>query len=287
MLTLPLFPTFYPIVDSPLNKPLLISYNADMSKDLSKILNEWKFEPDEVLVRLVQGDDGLSRLQLRVDLGILQMEMDGRPDGYRPKGFDSWLDFYEDQQQTHDAAHPDSTPFLLDEDDCLRLWREAVQYYHRYLGFWNLDLFMLCARDTLRNLRLFTFVRTHAKDDNHKLHFDQWRPYVLMMHARAVATPLFQQKLYEEGLQAIEAGIEAIGEFLDEYNQGHRAAECMELVSLEQWRDEILSKEERAAAARPKSALQILRSQLDAAIASEEFEEAARLRDQIRKHQEP
>jgi excinuclease UvrABC helicase subunit UvrB len=106
---------------------------------------------------------------------------------------------------------------------------------------------------------------------------------VLMMHTRAMATPLLQQKIFDAGLQWIDAGIEGIREFLDEYNQSHRAEECVELVSLERWRDEILSKEERAVAARPKSAIELLRRDLEAAIAAEEFEEAARLRDQIRK----
>ena len=261
----------------------LISYNAGMSNDLSHILNEWRFRPDEVMVRIVPGDDGRGKVQLRVDLGILQMEMDGRPDGYRPEGFDSWLDFYEQRQRAHDETHPDAAPFLLSEDDCIRLWREAVQYYHRYLSFWHLDLYELCARDTARNLRLFAFVRAHARDDRHKLQFDQWRPYVVMMHTRAVATPLVNQRLHEDGLRVIEAGIDAIREFLDEYDQAERAAECVELVSLERWREEILSQEERAAAARPKSAAQILRQKLEAAVAAEEFEEAARLRDQIRK----
>ncbi len=254
-----------------------------MSNDLSQILNEWRFRPDEVLVRIVPGDDGRGKVQLRVDLGILQMEMDGRPDGYRPEGFDSWLDFYEQRQRAHDETHPDAAPFLLSEDDCIRLWREAVQYYHRYLSFWHLDLYELCARDTGRNLRLFAFVRAHARDDRHKLQFDQWRPYVLMMHARAVATPLVNQRLHEDGLRVIEAGIDAIREFLDEYDQAERAAECVELVSLERWREEIIGQEERAAAARPKSAAQLLRQKLEAAVAAEEFEEAARLRDQIRK----
>jgi excinuclease UvrABC nuclease subunit len=98
-----------------------------------------------------------------------------------------------------------------------------------------------------------------------------------------VATPLLQQKLYEDGLRVIEAGIEGIREFLDEYDQNERAEECVELVSLERWREEILKQEERAAAARPQTTIQILRRQLDTAIAAEEFEEAARLRDQIRK----
>jgi hypothetical protein len=254
-----------------------------MSNDLTRFLNDWQFEPDDVMVRIVPGDDGRSKLQLRVDLGILQMEMDGRPDGVRPEGFDSWLDCYESRQQAHDETHPDTTPLLLGEEDCVRLWREGMQYYHRYLSCWHLEMYEACARDTARNLRLFAFVRAHAGDDRHKLQFDQWRPYVLMMHARAAATPLLHQRLFDDGLRAIESGIEAIREFLDEYDQSDRAEECVELVSLERWRDEILGREERAAAARPKTALDLLRGQLEAAIVAEEFEEAARLRDQIRR----
>jgi hypothetical protein len=261
----------------------VVPYNAGMSSDLSQILGDWQFRPDEVLVRIIPGNDGRGKVQLRVDLGILQMEMDGRPDGVRPEGFESWLDFYEHRQQTHDETHPDAAPFLLTEEDCIRLWREAVQYYHRYLSFWHLDLYELCARDTARNLRLFAFVRAHAREERHKLQFDRWRPYVVMMHARAVATPLIEQRLYDDGLRTIEAGIEAIREFLEEYDQAERAAECVELVSLERWRDELLAREERAAAARPKSAAEVLRQKLDAAILAEEFEEAAKLRDQIRR----
>jgi len=253
-----------------------------MSQDLSKVLSEWPFDPDEVLVRVIRGDDGRPKIQLRVDLGILQMEIDGRPDGLRPEGFESWLEYYEQQQREHDEKYPDAAPFLLTEEDCLRLWREAVQYYHRYLSFWHLEMYELCARDTARNLRLFAFVRAHARDERHKLQFDQWRPYALMMHTRAVATPLIQQRLFDEGLRVIDAGIEAIRAFLEEYEQSHRAGECVELINLEQWRAEILGREQTAAAARPKSAVEILRRKLAAAVAAEEFEEAARIRDQIR-----
>ena len=121
-----------------------------MSNDLSQILSEWQFRPDEVLVRIVPGDDGRGKVQLRVDLGILQMEMDGRPDGDRPEGFESWLDYYEHRQQAHDETHPDAAPFLLSEEDCLRLWREAVQYYHRYLSFWHLELYRVVRAATRR-----------------------------------------------------------------------------------------------------------------------------------------
>jgi hypothetical protein len=258
-----------------------------MSQDLTKILQDWQYDPDEVMVRLVKGDDGREKIQLRVDLGVLQMELDGRPDGLRPEGCDSWLEYYEQMQRAHDAAHPDAAPYLLSDEDCARLWREGVQYYHRYLSFWHLSLYHLCARDTQRNLRLFAFVCAHTQDDRLKLQFDQWRPYVTMMYARSLATPLIERQRYDEGLQVIESAIDAIRDFLDQYQQSQRAEECVELVSLERWRDEIFSREEGAAAARPHHAVQMLRRKLDAAVAAEEFEEAARLRDEIRRLNDP
>ncbi len=254
-----------------------------MSEDFSKLLHEWVFNPDTMMVRIVDGDDGRRKIQLRVDLGVLQMEMDGRPDGLRPEGCESWLEYHRRLQRKHDEAHPDSASYLLGDQDCAELWREGVQYYHRYLSFWHLQMYDLSARDTRRNLELFAFVRAHATDERHKMQFDQWRPYVIMMNTRAVATPLVKQEKYAEGLQAIDLGIDAIRDFFDEYGQGSRADESVELVSLERWREEIITHEERAAAARPKSAIRILRQKLEAAVAAEKFEEAARLRDEIRR----
>jgi hypothetical protein len=254
-----------------------------MSNDLSQILKHWRFHPDRMRVRVIAGDDGHRRIQLRVDLGILQMEMDGRPDGLRPKSCESWLDYYEQQNRLHEQTHPDSAAFLLAGKDCVRLLREGVQYYHRYLSFWHLEMYDLCVRDTERNLRLFAFVRTHTRDERHSMQFDQWRPYVLMMRTRALATPLQKQERREEAVRVIDAGIEAIRQFLDEYHHIDRAAECVELAGLERWREELLSMAERAAASRPKTVVQILRQQMDDAVAAEEFEKAAKLRDQIRK----
>lgn len=254
-----------------------------MSDDLTRLFQHWAYDPDQISVRLIAGDDGREKIQLRIDLGVLQMELDGRPDGQRPEGFESWFDYYEHQQQEYDARNLEEPAFTLDDAACLRLWREGVQYYHRYLSCWHLDLYAQCARDTQRNLRLFSFVRSHAQDDRAKLQFDQWRPYVTMMHARAIATPLVLEHKLGPALEAIEAGIESIRDFLEEYDQAHRAEECGELTSLEQWRDELLEREEGLAAAQPKTALHLLRRKLDTAIAAEEFEEAARLRDEIKK----
>ena len=68
-------------------------------------------------MRVVPGDDGREKIQLRIDMGLLQMEIDGRPDGTRPEGAASWLDYYFQKQRAHDAAHPDSASFELSEED--------------------------------------------------------------------------------------------------------------------------------------------------------------------------
>lgn len=254
-----------------------------MSKDITRILEGWDFDPNDVLVRVVKGDDGREKLQLRIDMGLMQMEMDGRPDGCRPEGFESWLDYYRHQHRQHELTHPDSVPFQLDDEDCAKLLREGIQYYHRYLSFWHLARFDLCARDTKRNLELFSFVRAHARSERNKLQFDQWRPYVTMMHTRSVATPLVIGEKFGEALRAIEWGIEAIRDFLEEHDQADRAEELPELVNLERWRDDIVQRQTERGEAEPEDALQSLRRRLQEAVADERFEEAARLRDEIRR----
>jgi len=257
-------------------------------KDIVPVLSGWEFDPDRVSVRIVTGDDGRDKIQLRLDLGLLQMEFDGRPDGTRVNDCDSWLDYYQKQQRAHDAANPDGAPFRLEGEDCARLLREGVQYYHRYVSFWHLERYELCARDTSRNLRLFAFVREYARHNKDKLAFDQWRPYVTMMHTRAVATPLVELRDYEAALGVIDAGVEKIHRFLEEYHLDDNVESCSELTHLVRWREQVVARRPgRLPAVKPQSPLVRLREALERAIREERFEDAARLRDQIRGHDEP
>ena len=66
-----------------------------MSQDIRPILAGWEFEPDRVQVRIITGDDGSEKIQMRIDLGLMQMEIAGRPDGERPEGYESLLESYE------------------------------------------------------------------------------------------------------------------------------------------------------------------------------------------------
>jgi hypothetical protein len=254
-----------------------------VSRDITRILEGWDFEPDQVSVRIIIGEDGREKIQMRLDLGLMQMAVDGRPDGYRPEGCDSWLEYYIQRQQKQESANPDARPPMLESADCEKLLREGIQYYHRYLSFWHLKRYELCARDTNRNLKLFKFVRDHARHERDRRQFDQWRPYVTMMHTRAVATPLAEMGDFEAALKAIEAGISGIKRFLEEYEQGERAGQCVELSHLERWREELLAQNPRPAITQAPDPLTQLRERLAVAIAEERFEEAAQIRDEIRR----
>src|SRR5947208_2069523 len=52
-------------------------------QDVNWIVDAWDYNPHEVTVRRVRGRDGNERIQMRLDLGVLQMEPSGRPDGQR------------------------------------------------------------------------------------------------------------------------------------------------------------------------------------------------------------
>ena len=244
-----------------------------MSKDIGRILKGWDHDPDEMQVRIVPGDDGREKLQMRIDLGLLQMELSGRPDGRLPDGAESLLDALDIQARKMAAEGDD---FTLDPEACASLMREGVQYYHRYIALFHLERYDLVARDTARNLRLFAFVVRHAARPRDRIQFDQYRPYVTMMLARALGLAAVERGDFKQALSRIDEGIAGIRAFLRDYEQEDNESECQELRFLLGWREQVEIE-------RPIGPLERLEQQLEMAVATEDFEEAAQVRDQIRR----
>src|SRR4029079_2911521 len=120
-----------------------------------------------------------------------------------------------------------------------QLMREGLQYYHRYLSAFHLQRYELVTRDTDRNLRLFAFVLKHAARQRDKIEFDQYRPYVTMMGARAKAHQALAQGDFALTLAEIDEGISRIRQFLREYHQEDNESDCSELNFLLRWRREV------------------------------------------------
>ena len=87
-----------------------------MTDPLSRMLREWPYEPGKLAVRLIEDEDGSRRLQVRVDLGLLQMETEGRPDGLRPGGYDSALDQIEARADEFEAERDAGEDDEADDD---------------------------------------------------------------------------------------------------------------------------------------------------------------------------
>jgi hypothetical protein len=155
--------------------------------DISHILNGWNYNPDEINVRIIQGDDHTPKIQMRLDLGLLQMEYDGRPDGKTPFGYESYFEYYKHELQEYRIQNGSDDEFILDYDACDILQNEAVQYYYRYLSLFHLKEFNAVVRDTNRNLSVFDFIKQYALREEDRNMLEQYRPYVIMMNTRARA----------------------------------------------------------------------------------------------------
>src|ERR1700747_3499050 len=99
-----------------------------MSLDLNTILKDWPHENRAIKVRKIMGLDGQQKLQLRIDLGVLQMELTGRPDGMRPHDCESLLTYHQ-LRAARAAARGDH--YELNPEECAQLQQEGIQYYHR------------------------------------------------------------------------------------------------------------------------------------------------------------
>jgi len=243
-----------------------------MSLDLNTILKDWPHESGSIKVRKVAGLDGREKLQLRIDLGILQMEMTGRPDGMRPHNCESLLSYHQ-LRAAHALAQGNT--YDLTAEQCAELQQEGIQYYHRYLSLFQINDFASVVRDTQRNLDMFDFVAAHTNRDELAWSMQQFRPYVLMMNTRAKASIFLAQGKFPEAMVEIEQGRDNIVEFFQRSNFPELAAKSSEITFLEEWLQEVRNK-------RPLSKLEVMQREMETAIAKELYERAAELRDAIK-----
>ncbi|HUA66355.1 MAG TPA: UvrB/UvrC motif-containing protein [Alphaproteobacteria bacterium] len=241
--------------------------------DIRDLLGAWPYDPEND-VRIARGKDGREILQIRIPIGLEQLEMEGRPDGARPHQMESALDFYRQKLAQAEAAGT-AGEFVLNEQDCAELIDEGTLYYFRYLRLFQLHRWADTVRDTSRNLGLFDFIRRYAMREEDREYLERWRPYLVRMNAAASALQHLEQGDARAALQIIQSGrekIEALEEMDDETFQVERERSLNALAELEK----------QIAQKQPVSPVERLQRQLRRAIERQEFERAAQLRDRIR-----
>jgi hypothetical protein len=245
-----------------------------MGQDITELLRKWEYDPSDN-VRKIVAKDGKEKLQVRLPLGIEQYEVEGRPDGRRPSGHESYLDYYRELLKKHIAKHKGDTGFSLDSDACGHLTEEGILYYYRYVLFFQVQDYVNTIRDTDRNIRMFDFVKKYAASDGDRVALEQYRPYIIRMNTMAKALWSVKLREYDEALRYAAGGIEDI-ENLEEMDNPIFVYERNR--SLKILRD--LEKDIRKN--KPLSAIERLERQLARAVRSENYERAAEIRDRIK-----
>jgi len=246
-----------------------------VNPDISSILRDWPFDPGQISARIIDGADGEPRLQIRVELGILQLRLDGRPDGLMPDGHESLLELHESRLASQDEEEEDGERAGLSPEECEGLRSEALLYYHRYVGLMVLEDFERVVRDTTRNLRVMDLCARHAEQESDRNALERFRPYIVMMRARAKAGLALRDGESKSAVLAVDDGLEDLRRHYAEVGQPQLIDRSPEARVLREIRDALSPQ-------LPMSQRAELTDRLNRAIAEENYELAAILRDELR-----
>lgn len=243
-----------------------------MSKrHIDDALKGWAYEPGSVQARLLKGGDGREVIQMRVDLGILQLETAGRPDGTRPHGCHTYYEHLRRQARRADAR---GEPFVLDEEQCREADREFLQFYHRRVCWLTLREYDRAVADADHTLRFMDFVRDHSPNEEYTLAHEQYRGFVTFQRTQGAAALALEKNDPEGAIDEVRQGLHRLRDFF----AAHDAEGDMEddgMVRHLRKIERFLRKEHNIE--------ETLQEQLDRAVANEQYETAAKLRDELRK----
>ena len=248
------------------------------SGDLRRLLQSWPYDPEND-ARIIKGEDGREVLQVRTLLGLEQYETDGRPDGARPHGMESALEFQQRRlEQAMAAGHEGD--FDLSPEECSELFHEGTLYYFRYVRLFQLRDWERTIRDTARNLRAFDFLHRYARREEDQQFLEKWRPYILRVNASAAAMSGIEKQAYDRALQVVNEAIAKIEALEDLDDETFKFERDRSLNALRELAAQIEKN-------RPLSKVEQLEHQLHRAVERQEFERAAQLRDRIRELRKP
>jgi len=247
---------------------LSIDNNMSRPLDIDHIFDDWPFQPGVISARLIEANDGREVIQMRIELGVLQMEAVGRPDGEQPEGAPTYL-----EHLVHEAI-TSGEEFILDPDQCFELDREFVQFYHRRICWLALREFERAIEDADHTLAMMDFVAAHSPEPEWTVMHEQYRPFVIFHHAQASAMLSVQRKDAEGAIEQLNRGLSRM-RAVYESAEAVESFEESELVGQLHELKETLRQEYHLGPT--------LNEQLADAVASEQYERAARLRDQIRR----
>jgi hypothetical protein len=247
--------------------------------DLDEVIKGWPFDPEcgEQQAREVRARDGREVLQVRIELGVLQLEVTGRPDGVRPHGFDCYLDYLRHVAARGGTARGRKAPgFLMSKERCGELDREFHQLCHRRMAWLALRRYDRAFQDAERTIALMDFVLRHGIDLEYVALHEQFRGIVLFDRALAGISMALKRNRPTAAVDAAREAIERLTTHQRVWWEQHDISDSPNPALVERLRNIEHAIREKFLVKRT------LREQLELAVKREDYEEAARLRDQIK-----
>jgi len=199
-------------------------------------------------------------------MGLLQLETTGRPDGESPEGAPTYYEFLRGKSDQQGAD------FLFSTDECAEVDREFVQYYHRRICWLAMREFSKAVHDADYTLGLMDLCRSHSPDEEWTVSHEQYRPFVLFHRTQANALSELDVDGPEAAVQAVNLGLDRLKRIFDEHGLESDFDEHELVERLAEFRDTLREK---------FSVGKTLGEQLKDAIAAEEYEKAAKIRDAL------
>ncbi len=245
-------------------------------KDLSLIIGEWPYDEEEEAnnVRKVTGLGGRAKVQLRIRSGLLQWECDGRPDGRRPHGYPSMLDYCAAKVASDDPAERH-----LDAERVEELAEELFDYYRRGRALFLLGDYARSLADAVHNLKILALLRESYPDASAVYSYDRYRPGLTMDRARSAMLLHLQAGNVRGALDALNRGVRDIERFHVDYEIEDQAPDSTERQILVDLRRSL--RERHNVPLNDEELMHSLEVEQEIAIRRENYEMAARLRDKI------
>src|SRR5262245_44781083 len=208
-----------------------------MRRDLDEILRLWPYEFGSgcVQAREVRARDGRTVLQVRVELGILQLEPSGRPDGTRPHGFPTYLDcLRHEASKKGSAARGKARSSSLTAEHCSDADRELTQFHQRRLAWIALQRFDKVLLDADHTLALMDFLRLYGPGTGVLEAHERLRGLVLFHRAHAAAVLALDRRRPEEAIDAVHEGTEQLIAHQEYWTSEHDPPEPLNEPLIEQ-----------------------------------------------------
>jgi len=225
-----------------------------MPDDLTDLLRRWPFDPEQIAVREVETADGRLVLQVRLDLGILQMELEGRPDGRRFDEYGTCLEAFQDATA---APAP---------DDLASLRSEIAQFHSRAQALMLVGRHAQAARDGDHMVQAARLLRQY--EDEHAIPLLR---SAVTLRARAAASAAMEAERQDLARLALEGGLGDLAQITPEDDRPYTIEWTLLTGMMELLTPRL-----------PGSQRTELESRLRDAVAQENYELAAILRNELR-----